>query len=204
MLLSYHPLVVGDKVLISNGERIEDVHAFDLQTGRPLWPDVFGDGGHQRARTGSLAVARPRLGRALLRPGPQQRQGVARYTMTAAGGRLFVKLGTQATSLVPERAVRSAKPGYLVALDLETEKRRMFEIHLEPAVWGAGWAFEGAPLIDGENLYVSLRRRENLRTQSHVACFVMRRTGPNCCGDARGHRRIAGSRRIWMNTPTIC
>jgi outer membrane protein assembly factor BamB len=174
-LLSYHPLVVGDKVLVCNGERIEDVHAYDLQTGRPLWPEATVT---DRPAPGAAALplAVQPLGRDLvLRPGPQQRQGVARYTMTAAGGRLFVKLGTQATSLVPNERFDPPSPGHLVALDLKTEKRRMFDIHLEAASWGAGWAFEGAPLIDGENLYVSLRRRENLRSQSHVACFVMRR-----------------------------
>ncbi len=176
-LLSYHPLVVDDKVLLATGDRIEDVQAFDLHTGRSLWPstDLTEP---TRADSGGFAPAgqEPRFGPGLqLRPGPQQRHGVARYTMTAAGNRLFVKLGTQATSVVPSHRFDPTSPGYLVALDLEAEKRRMFELHLEPEIWGDGWAFEGAPLIDGENLYVILRRRENLRTQSHVACFVMRR-----------------------------
>ncbi|MCL4205434.1 MAG: PQQ-binding-like beta-propeller repeat protein [Pirellulaceae bacterium] len=176
-LLSYHPLVVDGKVLLCTGERIEDVHAYDLQTGRPLWPEALvADPSPPAPAGGASPLAVPPQGQDLaLRPGPQQRQGVARFTMTTAGGRLFVKLGTQATSLVPNERFDPPRPGHLVALDLKTEKRRMFEIHLEPASWGAGWAFEGAPLIDGENLYVSLRRRENLRSQSHVACFVMRR-----------------------------
>lgn len=176
-LLSYHPLVVGDQVLLATGDQIEDVQAFDLHTGRTLWP-----GAELTRLPGADAAGLAPGGLDLgfgpgleLRAGPQQRQGVARYTMTAAANRLFVKLGTQATSLVPRHRFDPPTPGYLAALDLETERRRMFEIHLEPEVWGAGWAFEGAPLIDGENLYVILRRRENLRTQSHVACFVMRR-----------------------------
>jgi hypothetical protein len=176
-LLSYHPLVVGDMVLICTGERIEDVQAFDLHSGRALWLDAAEPAGpaaetDQQTRQLPDAPFGPGL---VLRPGPQQRQGVVRFTMTASGDRLFVKLGTQATSLVASERFDPPPPGYLAALDLTTEKRRMFEIHLEPAVWGAGWAFEGAPLIEGENLYVILRRRENLRTQSHAACFVMRR-----------------------------
>ncbi len=172
-LLSYHPLVVVDQVLVTTGDRIEDVQAYDLYTGRSLWPGADlpqPAGGDARG----FAPAGPDPG-LQLRAGPQQRQGVARYTMTAAGNRLFVKLGTQATSLVPRHRFDPPTPGYLVALDLETEKRRMFELRLNPKDWGDGWAFEGSPLIEGENLYVMLRRRENVRTQSHVACFVMRR-----------------------------
>jgi len=184
-LLSYHPLVVGNIVLVCGGEQIDDVQAYDLHSGRPLWPQP--EEGPTATEPGTEAASPPdavaelpggnplQIPMVLVRPGPQQRQGVARFTMTADGGRLFVKPGTQATSVVPNERFDPPEPGYLAALDLSAEKKRLFEIHLEPGQWGAGWAFEGAPLIQGENLFVALRRRENLRSQAHVACFVMRR-----------------------------
>jgi glucose dehydrogenase len=49
-LLSYHPLVVGDMVLICTGERIEDVQAFDLHSGRALWLDAADPAGADRLR----------------------------------------------------------------------------------------------------------------------------------------------------------
>ena len=33
-----------------------------------------------------------------------------------------------------------------------------------------GWAFEGAPVVEGQNLYVAMRKSD-VRPQAHVACF---------------------------------
>ena len=35
--LCYHPLVSGSSVLVVTGDTIDDVHGYDLDTGRPLW-----------------------------------------------------------------------------------------------------------------------------------------------------------------------
>lgn len=168
-LLSYHPLVVGDKVLVCAGQGIDDVQAFDLHSGRALWPAPPPQAAAQApAADGPLALA-------LGRPTPQEQLGVSRFTMTADAGRLYVKLGTYATSLIPNERFDPPLPGFLAALDLQADKKLLFEIRAEPAQAEAGWAFEGAPLVDGENLYVAMRRRENLRSQAHVACYSLRR-----------------------------
>ncbi|HEY1785912.1 MAG TPA: tetratricopeptide repeat protein, partial [Pirellulales bacterium] len=75
-LLSYHPLVVGDMVLVSTGRQI---FAFNLQTGKPVWPgspqkpagEIYREGGPN----GSLD--RPTRG-----------LGVPRFTMTVYENRL--------------------------------------------------------------------------------------------------------------------
>jgi len=160
-LLSYHPLVVGNMAVVCTGEGIEDVHAFDLSTGRRQW----------QVRTDAVPedVAEVDEGMRLMEPRGQY--GVARYSVTAHENTLYVKLGPQATTVPHSDRHDPPPPGHLAALDLNAEKKRLFEIHLSEHDWGDGWTFEGAPLADGGNLYVALRRRVNLGAQSHVACF---------------------------------
>ena len=171
-LLSYHPIVVGEKVILATGERIEDIRAFDLGTGRSLWPAPGAPQAPEPEEEEPSPLALPLVWGP---PGIAEHWGVPRFTLTAAAGRLYAKLGHQATSVVSSDRYDPPAPGSLVALDLEAERRRLFEIVLESEQAAAGWAFEGAPLVDGENLYVAMRRRENLRTQFHVACYTMRR-----------------------------
>ena len=162
-LLSYHPIVADDRVLVCTGEDIHDIQAFDLQSGRPLWP-------HDPD-----AMQRDAAENVWLRLLEGQRQyGVPRYTMTAYQGRLFAKLGPYATTI--PRSVRHdpVLPGHLAALDLTAQKKRLFEIRLTPDDWSPGWAFEGPPLVAGSDIYVSMRRRDNMRAQIHVACFRMK------------------------------
>jgi outer membrane protein assembly factor BamB len=95
--------------------------------------------------------------------------------MTAHDGTLYVKLGPAATSHPLANRRGAATQGYLAALDLEAQKKRLFEIHLDSPAWGSSWALEGAPVTDGRSLYILLRRRDNVRHQAHIACFDIRR-----------------------------
>jgi outer membrane protein assembly factor BamB len=72
-------------------------------------------------------------------------------------------------------------------LDLEAQKKLLFEIHPDQPPWGEGWALEGPPVADGQHLFVALRRRDNLRAQAHVACFDAKR------GRLRWRKFIAGA-----------
>jgi outer membrane protein assembly factor BamB len=165
-LLSYHPLVVDRTVLVATGERPDDVLAYDLETGRPLWSAAAAPA------AGDVRAAAPAR-----RGGDRLQHGVPRYTLTAADQRLFVKLGAQATIQVERARQEPRPPGYLAALDLTAQKKLLFEIHVDGSEWGAGWALEGAPLVAGERLYVALRRCVNVRSQAHVACFRLRGNG---------------------------
>lgn len=159
-LLSYFPLKVGDAVILQTGTEVKDILAVDLQTGRDLWPGTETPGADDADRTDRLAAALPEV-------------GVRRYTLSADGHVLFAKLGPQASGLRVEPNRDPPQPGYLAALDLDAQKKRLLEIRLDDQPWGAGWAFEGPPVVDGAMLYVMLRRRENARSQSHVACFEL-------------------------------
>ncbi len=170
-LLSYHPLIVGDTVVVSTGERVEDLQAFDLRTGRALWPEPAPRERREPEEAPSPLAFPLDWGAS----GFVERWGVPRFTLTAAGGRLYAKLGHQATSVVSSDRFDAPEPGYVVAVDLAAERKRLFEIAWEGEQAGSGWAFEGAPVVDGEHLYVAMRRRENLRSQFHVACYTLRR-----------------------------
>jgi outer membrane protein assembly factor BamB len=147
------------------GDTIDDVHGYDLGTGRPLWletslpPEAIAA---VQASSGWSNASRSSL-------------GVPKFTLTVDGDRLYVKLGPQATA-APVSDRRDAPPlGYLAALDLQAEKKRLFEIHLDQPPWGDGWAIEGVPLAADGRLYVALRQRDSVRTQTHVAAFDAKR-----------------------------
>jgi len=162
--LCYHPLVSASSVLIVTGDTIDDVHGYDLETGRPLWLDT--------ALPPEVVAAQGSNGQ---RNASGGRGGPPHYTLTADGQRLYVKLGPQATA-APRSDRRDAPPlGYLAALDLQAEKKRLFEIHLNRAPWGDGWAVEGVPLAADGRLYVALRQRDSVRTQTDVAAFDAKR-----------------------------
>ncbi len=148
--LSYHPVLVGNLVLV-NTQR--EILAVDVATGRPAWgeagPAVY------RAPLEGIAGAPSR---------PSFTLGVPRCTMTVFDGKLYARMGTPVTSMPPQ-VTEEIRPGYLVCLDLAAEGRLMWSITPE-----AGWALEGSPVVDGANVYVAMRRND-IRPQAHVACF---------------------------------
>lgn len=160
-VLSYHPLIVGDLVLVNNQSKI---FAFSLKTGGPAWPsdnpkrqsgEIF-DGD-----SGSSTTGRPSSG-----------LGVPRFTMTVHDGKLLARMGSQVTSR-PLEALDGRTGGYLVCLDLAAQGRVVWTIpeatrKLMPD--DEKWAFEGSPLVDGSDVYVAMRKSD-VRPQAHVACF---------------------------------
>jgi outer membrane protein assembly factor BamB/tetratricopeptide (TPR) repeat protein len=156
-LLSYQPLAVGDLVLVNN---YSQVFAFDRHTGKPAWPgdvtrpagEIFSD---ENAR-----LATSRAGRGL---------GVPRFTMTAADGKLYAHLGSQVTCH-PLESYESRAGGYLICLDLAAQGRLVWKPDGRLLPDDEGWAFEGAPIVVGEDLFIAMRKSD-VRPQAHVACF---------------------------------
>ena len=150
--LSYHPIVVGNVVLVHAQENGADrLFAFDLTTGAPAWADNPLD--LSGLRGGPLSAHHtPRL-------------GTSRFTLSAHGDRVYVRLGSPVTSGPTDRPIPTS-PGGLACLDLKAEGRLVWDI-------GPGddrWSFEGPPVCDGTNLYIGMRRSD-VRPQAHVACF---------------------------------
>lgn len=148
--LSYHPIVLGNLVLVNN---LSEILAFDLATGKPAW-------GHDRSLIYADALDEDAR-QSYVPPGSL---GLPRFTMTAYGGRLYARMGP-AVTVRPQESRGVFGSGYLVCLDLSAEGRLAWKISPPE-----GMAFEGAPLSDGTSVYVAMRRSE-VQPQVHVACY---------------------------------
>lgn len=149
-LLSYHPLVLDDLVLVNSEDRIR---AYDVATGLPAWGQesaVIFDGDEGRSRP--FATSHRYL-------------GAPRFTMTAHDGKLLARMGSPVTSMANDFGSR-AMLGYLVCLDLEAQGRLLWKLVPDEEKW----SFEGTPVCDGANVYVAMRRSD-VRPQAHVACY---------------------------------
>lgn len=162
-----HPIIAGGQVFYSNGEQ---VFALDLQTGKPAWSDRDGFG---QVYPGGLQP-RAEPPRELLRSTIES-LGNVRHTLTAADGLLFARLGSPVTSR-PVSEVPAREGSFLVCLDLNKQGSLRWRYPTAtdmPDFIEKNWAFEGAPVSDGEHIYVAMRRSD-VRPQAHVACFDAR------------------------------
>jgi len=176
-LLAYHPIVVGDQVLVADDRYIS---AFNLNSRpggeglasasahvEPAWktPDLVGTAAANRS-TG----------------------GLARYTLTAHGNRVFARIGqAPSTTMNMNRmgmgmgmGFGGASPSYVVALDRSSPdagkilwRREAVEIALPKRNAGGGSrnaVFEGSPIADDRNVYVAMTDRIEM-TATYVACL---------------------------------
>jgi outer membrane protein assembly factor BamB len=149
--LSYFPLVVGDVLLVNTQF---EVRAYNLRTGAAAWgkdPVIYRDDEYSPERHAN----RPAL-------------GAPRFTMTALGGKLFVRMGNPITGSQNEQPISSPQ-GYIACLDLAAEGKLLWRA----APPEERWAFEGSPLCDGQRVFVGMRRSD-VRPQAHVACLDVR------------------------------
>ena len=173
--LSYFPLVVGNLLLLNTQT---EILALDVKTGKPVWgpdPVIF--------RDETLGVDRGSM---------RNSMGTPRFTMTAFGSRLYVRLGNPVTSSQSEQPLPMDK-GCLACIDLVRQGSLVWRI--EPP--DEKWAFEGSPLCDGENVYVGMRRSD-VRPQG--ACRLLRRPQRQAQVASHGfQRRDARARAVERN-----
>jgi outer membrane protein assembly factor BamB len=156
-LLSYHPVVSGDVVFVASLNRIM---AFRLSTGKPAWGQDDG----VIYRDEQEALVRPHARHSSL--------GAPRFTLTVHGSKLFARIGSPITSSAVDNPFSSGS-AKLICLDIAAQGRLDWEIKISDiSADDDKWAFEGAPVCDGQNVYVALRRSD-IRPQAHVACFDM-------------------------------
>jgi outer membrane protein assembly factor BamB len=174
-LLSYFPAVVGQTVLIAMDARGSSiVSAHDVRSGRRLWHVAASrDAEFGSASSGEDAPFETSDAHA----GLPRHVGVARYTLTVHGRKLFVRMGSPITAPASRRIDRvlAAHQGYLAGFDLASEGKPLEGFPIRPE--SSEWSFEGTPLCDGANLYVAMRRIEQGRCQFYLACFELQTTG---------------------------
>ena len=155
-LLSFHPLVINQMVVLQTGVAERDFVAYRLDTGERLFgatPD------------GESGAALPRAERIV---------GVPRFTTTAIGNTLYARAGSPITGDRRRDESSKLRPSKLVAIDLSLEGKLVLDLELAGSAWGPDWSFDGVPVSDGPFLYTVVRKRGTARAEAHVACFAAR------------------------------
>jgi outer membrane protein assembly factor BamB len=155
-LLSSHPIVQQGRVVLQLDATLPYLAAWRLADGRPLF-DTREAEAERAGLTGSPTTQRF--------PDP-----VLRTTLTAHGPYVYGVAGREWNE---EEEADGVRRNHLLGWDASAEGRLVFEHRLELPVWEGRWVFEGAPLSDGEALYVGLRRTDGVRSELYVACFGM-------------------------------
>lgn len=170
-LLAFHPIVLGDQVLVCDGSRVLAYNLGDRPSGseggeaRPVSPawrhDPDGGGGPPQA-------TRPH-------------SSIPRFTLTAVGHRIYARMGLSSSlyAMGGRRGAFIADPGTssIVALDWDTQGKLLWEVkstNLElPHRQGGRMQtvnFEGTPVADARNVYVAVTDHSQ-QTMAYVACF---------------------------------
>lgn len=170
-LLGYHPIVVGDQVLVA-GERSVTSYNLDVRPGEA----TPGPG----APTSTVAWRT----KDLMGPAATNRAagGLARYTLTASDQRVFARIGPPPASVITLNRMGmggfgSASPSLVVGLDRAEGKilwkREAGDIPLpKRKAEGANRTavFEGSPVAYGPNVYVAMTDRIEM-TATYVVCL---------------------------------
>ncbi|HEV3345114.1 MAG TPA: PQQ-binding-like beta-propeller repeat protein [Pirellulales bacterium] len=157
-LLSYHPVLVDNIVLVNTAD---EIRAYDLASGEPAW----GDSPVAYALTKRNGEARENI------RGVSVGVGVPRFTMTVRNRRVYARMGSPLTSRINEPQF-FARHNYLVCVDLDAEGKLVWDVsdRLDADENDRSWSFEGSPVVDGDGVYVVMRR-SGARPQQYVACL---------------------------------
>lgn len=176
-LLSYYPIVIGNTVVVQAGPFQSDITARRVKDGSV----VFGD---KEFTVGTIAA-----------PGIKRSVGVPRFPLASYGNTVYARVGSLPTGTDVDLRQEREAPARIVGLDLASEGRLVVELKLEAPQWDAEWAFDGVPISDGQSLYIVLRHRSSVRTESYVACFDAR------TARLRWRRMLVGAEPVGSQRP---
>ena len=170
-LLAYHPIVLGDQVIVADGTQVK---AFNL---------------NDRPADSETSVARP-VEHAWKYPAengaevPQARPMpmlIPRYTLTSVGHRIYARMGAMSLPFMGGMGSMGARgSSSILALDWNRQGSFLWEVksasinlpNRPPDRLGFNRtvSFEGTPVADGRNVYVAVTdRRETIAT--YIACL---------------------------------
>ncbi len=156
--LAFFPVIVGQHVLVADARAVT---AFDTTSGDKLTWDLARDGERRLNAANGLM-----LDTAL--PAPAD----LRYTLTAADGRIYARLGVQG---LPPAKPTAKSDSFLICLKLADRGRKLTAVwmrEVEPAERGTRAIFEGAPVVRDGLLHVAATRCEGgTQTITEVRCY---------------------------------
>lgn len=147
--LAFHPAVLDDLVLLNDGRQL---HAWNLYSGKPYW-----DAGREGGDVIYPLVADPLP----MIPG-RPVTGQAQWTVTAAHGRVYARMGSAVTT--PAATEFRDLPAEMVCLDIsQGEGQLLWKQSAEELVPAEGnlpaWRWEGSPVVESGRVYAVLVRR---------------------------------------------
>lgn len=166
-LLAYHPIVLGDQVIVCDEEQIlaynlndrpEGVHGSPVGSVKVAWK-------HDEEAGGGV----PQATRLTI--------GVPRFTLTASGQRIYARMGLTSAPYMG-RGGMGVTQSYLVAVDRATEGKLLWKKPPGDVVPsrrpgenpGRNLGFEGTPVADDRNVYVAMTDRRE-QTSTYVVCL---------------------------------
>lgn len=176
-LLSCHPIVIGNTVIVQAGASEMDIVARGLDDGQVVF-------GAEEFPSGTISA-----------PGLKRSVGVPRFPLSSYGNTVYARVGSLPTGVNVELRQEREEPARIIGLDVESEGRLVVELRLEGPQWDAEWAFDGVPISDGQSLYIALRHRSSVRTENYVACFDAR------TARLRWRRRLVGAEPVGSERP---
>jgi hypothetical protein len=154
--LECFPIVVGNAVVYSDGIQVRAVEA---ASGRAA---ITNDGVLHREMQNSLSTETRNSSPQRLRY--QSAYGAPRNTLTFVNGVAYARVGPPAT--VAADARQTASGARLIGIDLRRDGLMTF--NSRPS--DDSYAFDGAPVSDGERVWIALRRSEST-PHAYVACY---------------------------------
>lgn len=165
-LLAYHPIVMGDQVILCGDSQVFAYNLNDRPEGLPgsasstvklAWQHDEDQGGGV-----PMAVRAP--------------ASVPRFTLTAHGDKVFARMGLTSVNYMGRMNVGSQS--YLLALDRATDGKLLWKkqavdvipTHKPGEAAGRNLGFEGSPVADDRNVYVAMTDRKE-QTSTYVACL---------------------------------
>jgi outer membrane protein assembly factor BamB len=166
-LLAFHPIVLGDQVIVCDGTRVlaynlndrpADADGSTLRPVEPTWR-------HPPEEDAQVPQAR------------QQSSDIPRYTLTAVGHRIYARMGAIGPAFIPGSGGRGVSS--IVALDWNTQGKLIWEQKSTALVLpnrpidrnnNRSVSFEGSPVADARSVYVAVTDRRE-QTATYVACF---------------------------------
>ena len=175
-LLSVHPIVAGDVLLLADlvpSEQQRDfphqktrVRAYETATGKPAWPKRLAEG---ETDVGVVQHSRPFA----VRYSDRLRWGVPRLTMSSHGRYAFARIGSPVT-MRPRDDLPIEGHDQIVSIDLKQQGKLLWE-PIDPP---DEFAFEGTPVSDGDGLFVAMRR-SLAQPQSYLAAYDLKTGQPH-------------------------